>query len=353
MVIHGADIYQFDKQVIDFSSNKNPYKYPEIFDKYILNGIKNVNIYPDIQNRSLRKNISYYINYMYDREFDIDNVLPGNGSVELLDAIIFNYENIIIFNPAFSEYTLIAKKYNKNIIELDYIIDDNVGFPFEDIDKLDISNSLFIINSPNNPTGKSILPKSINELLKIVKNKNSKILLDEAFIENSNLESVLNYLNDLDDIYVLRAFTKTFSLPGLRLGYVISESDNILDIKKNILPWSVNSFATAFSEVLKNRELVLEYLEKSNNYIDEVKKFTFSFLKNCRDISYSKSDTIFFLIESSNKDDLIKFLLHNEIYVRDCESYKNLSKNSIRLAIRDMKDMKYLKIIIEKWESLC
>ena len=217
---HGANVEQMarmynknPKDIIDFSSNINP-NVIQGLEEYILEGLQESRSYPDIKYTNLRNNISQYIDVR--PEF----IIPGNGATEIIYLLMKSIDKrIAILNPTFSEYERSARLNNLDVINLN--LDESNEFEIdlnnikENINKFD---SLFVCN-PNNPNGKV---KNLEKLLDIIVDNNKLLIVDETFmefVEEEEKYSLVKYVEKYPNLFILKAVTKFFGLPGIRLGY--------------------------------------------------------------------------------------------------------------------------------------
>lgn len=247
---HGANIFKYSKSgdLLDFSSNINPYGPTERVKNNIREHLDLIARYPDVSYRKLFDVLEKYLGV------DKTHISLGNGAMEVIDATISLYENIVIFEPAFMEYEIRANVQKKNIkkINLDSSFKPNV----HDLD-FDLENTLVIITSPHNPSGVSLSKKEFDEIYEKVSNNGGAILMDEAFHEFSSVDyDLAKEISKYKNLFVVRAATKFFSLPGLRLGYLVSNFKN--DIDNHIPTWSVSSLVENLGEdLLLDEEFII------------------------------------------------------------------------------------------------
>lgn len=337
---HGANVEDMcekynknSKDIIDFSSNINPYLIDNL-EKYLLEGLKECVKYPDINYTNLRNNISKYL------DIDSSLIIPGNGATEIIYLLMRSIgKRLAILNPTFSEYERGAKLNDLEVINLyldkdkDFEIDiDNVK---ENIDKFD---SLFICN-PSNPIGKVY---NLDELLKLLNKHNKLLIIDETFMEFTEEEqkySLVKHISKNKNIFIIKAVTKFFGMPGLRLGYGVCSNKHLLEKMYRIKePWSINTFADKLSDYIFQDE---KYINDSKSYFAKEREFMVKNLSKLDNIKVYKTDTNFILIKlkekKANKLKQELFISAN-ILIRDASNFKNLDDNYIRVAIKSHKE---------------
>jgi len=325
---HGGILEDYSKDLLDFSTNINPLGYPDGVEEAIGEGVLALKRYPDLRYRELKTIVSEYLGG------SAEQTSLGCGSIEIIDALISLYDRIIISEPCFSEYRLRSEVRNK-IVEsypLDKILNEPSSL------KLDRDTSI-ILGNPNNPTGKRISKEKLLYLYKEVANKNSYLILDEAFFEFSSpdYDSVELFTGaGFSNVAIIRASTKFFGLPGLRFGYALSEKEIAERIDKIKLPWSLNAFVLPVARLIfKDKEFITnskEFFQVERDYLKKEYK-TFSFLKML------DTDCNFYLLKFNGVKASFVFdeLLKRGILTRKTENF-NLEFEALRLAIKSRED---------------
>ncbi|WP_343002369.1 pyridoxal phosphate-dependent aminotransferase [Intestinibacter bartlettii] len=341
---HGANVDNMAKKfgknendIIDFSSNVNPHIISDL-GKYVLEGLEKSRSYPDINYTNLRNNISDYI------KVDSELIIPGNGATEIIYLLMKSIKRrLAILNPTFSEYGRGAKLNNLEIIDFHLKEENNFSIDLDEIQKnMDKFDSLFICN-PNNPNGKV---KDLNELLDLMIENDKLLIVDETFMEFVGEEekySLINKIKQTPNLFILKAVTKFFGMPGLRLGYGVTSNKQII---KNIYeykePWTINSFAENLSNYLFKDK---EYINGSKNYYINERKFMLEELRKISRLKVYDTDTNFVLIklddDEANSLKLELFEKYN-ILIRDASNFIGLDKSYIRVAIKSHNDNKVL-----------
>lgn len=336
---HGANIFKYSKSgdLLDFSSNINPYGPTERVKNNIREHLDLIARYPDVSYGKLFDVLEKYLGV------DKTHISLGNGAMEVIDAAISLYENIVIFEPAFMEYEIRARVQKKNIkkINLDSSFKPNV----HDLD-FDLENTLVIITSPHNPSGVSLSKKEFDAIYEKVSNNGGTILMDEAFHEFSSVDyDLAKEISKYKNLFVVRAATKFFSLPGLRLGYLVSNFKS--DIDNHIPTWSVSSLVENLGEDLLLDE---EFIISSKAKLVKSRDKLFLELNKIDGIHPIPSDANYILIKTDfDNEMLFQNLLKKGILVRMCDNYANLGHQYIRVAVKkDEDNEKLLKALKEE-----
>lgn len=333
---HGGDLLsyedKFEGELVDYSSNINPLGPPQGLKDKLLEDYDQILSYPDIQYRKLRASIAGYLNC------PPDNVLVGNGAMEIIDLFNLISERVITMSPAFSEYSLRAKIHGKEYLEIPYREDFSL-----DMDRIKAEireKDLIILGNPNNPTGLRLEKEELLEVYKIVREKNAYLVLDEAFFEfvpfdYDSIDLFSQY--DYENVGIIRAATKFFAIPGIRLGYGCVSEKMADYIREKALTWSVNCFAE-----IAGRHIFLDkdYIKQSKEYITRERDFMLASLEEIKGIKPYKTLTNYILIRllNKNEDEVFEDLVKKGFVVRKCSSFKVLGNDHIRIAIKDRKN---------------
>lgn len=354
---HGANVFEIAKNkgieikdIRDFSSNINPLG-PS---KKALDDLKdNLNLlssYPDVDYIDLKSAISNYVNC------NSKNIVLGLGSTELLKEIVkyFAPKVSIILSPCYSEYENELRKINSKIIEYNLEEKKDFKIDLEELiktireDKVDF----LVFANPNNPTG-TIL--SASEIEKILKETDAKILVDETYIEFTDMSiySSTKLIDTYKNLAVVRGTSKFFALPGIRLGYGLSSDENFLNYFKNKeVLWQVNSVAEICGKVMFSDE---KYIEEVFNFITSRRNQIFSEISKIKNLKAYESFGNFILIKilrGPKAGKLREKLLEKGLVIRDCKSFNNLDENYFRICLlKDDDNEKLIKNLKEIYRS--
>ncbi|MFZ3058952.1 MAG: aminotransferase class I/II-fold pyridoxal phosphate-dependent enzyme [Candidatus Methanoperedens sp.] len=309
--------------LLDFSVNLNPLGPPK--SKKLLNGVfQNISKYPDNGYPGFKKAAADSLNVLPE------NIIPGNGSSELIrlfaETVIGPGDKVIIPSPTFGEYEFQCRLFGAEIEYIDY----------REITKVNPRGykAVFLCN-PNNPTGNLLRRRDVIEMAKICALSETFLFVDEAFIELSDpRESIADIAASCDFICVLRSLTKTYAVPGLRIGFAVASPDFAGLLNNARLHWNMNSAASAVGEQLLRKNQ--DYIKKSLGLIRKEREWLASRLCGIRGFKPYPSDTNFILIDAGNfginSRELTARMLKRGIIIRDCASFG--LENHIRVAVR-------------------
>lgn len=338
---HGGNIYEAAKryglkeeEILDFSSNINPLGISKKTLKGLRDNLKHIVRYPDSNSLRLREAIGRYYS------INPENILVGNGATALIHHIprVLRPKRVLMPVPTFSEYESGCKASGAKI---KYIrLEEADGFRINEteiIKCLDNVQLLFLCN-PNNPTGQLLPRKGVLKIVDKADKKGVTVVLDEVFIDYAERESLIKEAVRKKNLIVLRAFTKFFAMPGLRLGYLAANSDIINMLKEVMGSWPVNSLAqTAGEIILKDRN----YIQKSIRYIEKERGHLIKGISEIDGLMPFPSSTNFILIKIK-KDRLNVPMLYNilakkGILIRDCSSF-GLGGKFFRIAVKKIEE---------------
>jgi|SaaInlLV_10m_DNA_2_1039722.scaffolds.fasta_scaffold04417_4 histidinol-phosphate/aromatic aminotransferase/cobyric acid decarboxylase-like protein/choline kinase len=274
---------------------------------------------------------------------ETENIIVGNGAAEIINAIGDVLEGTfgMVF-PTFNEYPE-SIGYDRVV----RFIPKNDGFSYDikDLKLLaDKSDNLILIN-PDNPSGNFNSKDNLIELLDYMKSQNKSIIIDESFVdfaENGEKQTLIeqNLIDKYTNLIIIKSISKSYGVPGIRLGVVISSNIDVLEKFKNeISIWNINSFGEYFLQIIgkyKKEYIVACKLirEERNRFFNELKKISF--------LEIYPSSANYFLCKVKNKftaTKLTESLIENDLYIKDLTGKIGFeNKEYIRLAVRDQND---------------
>ena len=323
---HGGDIYG-GGVTLDFSANTNPYGTPE----GVLNAVKaalpEMHRYPDPYCRCLVDAIADF------EGVDKKYILCGSGAAELIYAYCaaVRPKTALELAPTFSEYSLGLKRVGTAVKHYyltpdnDFRLDEHFLYHLEDT----TPEAVFLCN-PNNPTGALIEPELLERILDFCGKSEIRLFLDECFLDLSdNGQSMKAYLRDYPNLFLLKAFTKSYGMAGIRLGYCLcSDSELLTAMAREVQPWNVSSLAQAAGiAALKETDFLnrtKELIQMERPWLkDRLESFGF---RVC------PSEVNYLLFQGPT--DLHRKLKEKGIAIRNCDNYPGLCPGWYRVAVR-------------------
>ncbi|WP_438710158.1 pyridoxal phosphate-dependent aminotransferase [Aquimarina muelleri] len=276
-------------------------------------------------------------------ELDAFQVLITNGATEAFYNItsVFWGKKAAIGIPTFSEYEDACKKSALKIRYYDRSEVTNISF----------NEDLVFLCNPNNPNGFS---NSVLEIEKMVKNfPNTMFIVDEAYIDFTfKTESCVLLLEKYNNLIIVKSLTKLFSIPGLRLGYILCSKQTGEKLQQSKMPWSVNTMAIEagkfifenYKDLHPNMAILLDYCKKLQQQVNTIKGLT-----------VIPSETNYFLaqLEKPNASSLKNYLAHtHHLLIRDASNFRGLDEHYIRIASQDPKKNELLVNALQQWSIL-
>lgn len=315
---HGNDAYRFKNRIkADFSTNVWYGAEPAGLKEHLFSQWHHINSYPEVLAESLGEVIAEH------HTINNQQVLINSGTTEsiYLIAQAFSEKTSSIVTPTFAEYEDACRMNDHTVTYLPW--------PTNGDELPTITTDLLFICNPNNPTG-----ASFHELEKWIQlYPKTLFVVDEAFIEFTlTLTSAIELTKTYNNLIVMRSMTKAYSIPGLRLGYLISNEAIVQRLKKYKQPWTVNSMALEAGKYIFNhfsacQPPVLQLLEDKHAFTE--------LLKENPNLEVFESDTHFFLVRDKRQtaSELKKWLLETHgLLIRDASNFHGLDSHSFRLA---------------------
>jgi len=274
-----------------------------------------------------------------------DYIVVGNGAAELIKCLMENWVgrlgNII---PTFEEYP--------NRLDKDHLVQfvpSNEGFNYTADDVMSYFedkaiDTLLLIN-PDNPSGNYIPFNDLLCLVEWTKKKNVRFVVDESFVDFASVDGQYSLLDNSilsnnAHLIVVKSISKSYGVPGFRLGVLASGNTELIDkMKKQVAIWNINSFGEFYMQIYEKYHK--DYIKACEMFKEERNIF----YKELREIPYLEvypSQANYFLCRVKDKytsNELALKLLKYNILIKDCSTKKAFTGDSfIRIAIRNRMD---------------
>ncbi len=347
-LVHGGDIYSKrdlpkNLKLIDFSANINPLGLPKGVKKAIVNGIDDFCNYPDPLCRELKKEISVYLKVPESYLF------CGNGAADVIYriAVAIRPEKVLLTAPTFSEYEEAVKLLGSDVEYFYLLKEKSFNIEIDILDKITSDIRLMFICNPNNPTGVLTDKEMVLKIAEKCKLTRTILVVDECFmdfLDNTQDYSIMDSLENYDNVIVLKAFTKIYAMAGIRLGYGICSNTNVIEgLHRAGQPWNV-SVAAQKCGIAALKEI--DYVNQTRELIKNNRIFLEnSLIKLGFEVVNSQANYILFRTEiKSLPMELEKF----GILIRSCGNYRGLDETYFRIAVKSKEDNQYLVNCIKK-----
>lgn len=296
-----------------------------------------INRYPDFQPDNL---LDAYSDYC---QLPKAQVLATRGADEGIELLIRTFctpyqDNILICPPTYGMYAISAENHGAGISKVPLINNEL------DLDGLAAQvgqAKVVFLCSPGNPTGNLLPHEQIKQALELFKDS-AIVVVDEAYIEFDAKQSVASWLNDFDNLVVLRTLSKAFALAGLRCGFTLASTDIITMMSKVIAPYPISApVAEIASKALNHEGLLL-----MTNRVKQVCALRLSLIEWLAQQSWCQhvfdSDANFVLFKTDKKDEIFSLLAKENILIRDQSKQMQL-ENCLRISIGSEQELETLK----------
>jgi len=277
------------------------------------------------------------------------NIFLGNGSDEAIDILIRAFcnpgkDNIIILPPTYGMYEVSARINDVGVRSVN--LNTDLQIDMSEINSvIDKNTKLIFVCSPNNPTGGIINKKEIENLLY---NFDGIVVVDEAYIDFSDAQSMLPDIHKYPNLVILQTFSKAWGLAGLRVGMAFGNAETISVMNKIKVPYNVGELV---------QKLILQALDnkdKVNEMIAVLKKERELLVRNLSDFSFVKgilpSQANFLLVKTDSPNELYDFLISNNLVVRN-RSTLPLCEGGLRITIGTPDENKRLVSLLSIFEK--
>ena len=274
-----------------------------------------------------------------------ENILVGNGAAELINVLKYVVgKKIGLTIPSFNEY---VRCFPNNKFVFINSKDNDYKLSIESLkETLNIVDTLIVI-SPDNPSGSCLTYDETIMLLDLAKKLKKQIIFDESFVDFASDNYTLindDILNKYKNLIVIKSISKSYGVPGLRLGILGTSNKKYLNTINNNLPvWNINSFAEYFLQVISLYKS--DYIIGCNKIKEERNRF-YDELSKIDKISVYSSEANYFMIRlnQGNANELAEYLLENKKILIKVLNGKNGfdQKEYIRIAIKLKEENNYL-----------
>ena len=323
---HGGDIWTHEG-ILDFSANLHPLGMPPQVAQAARAAVEQAVHYPDPLCRALRDAIA-------ERDgVEAAQVICGNGAADLIFRLCTTLRprRALVTAPTFSEYeeglalSGCAVEHVPLSPERQFDVDDAI------LEAIVPGMDLAFLCTPNNPTGRLIPPALLERILRRCDETGTRLVLDECFIELTDGETMAGSLLEHPQLFLLRAFTKTYAVPGLRLGYGLCADGDLLErLYAAAQPWSVSNVAQAAGVAAC---ACRDWPERGREILRVQRP---SLLQALRSLGCTvwEGQANYLLFRARGVTDLKERLLGKNILIRSCANYHGLGPDFYRVCVR-------------------
>lgn len=311
---------------LDFSASLNPLGPPDPIGD-LLNNASDLRDYPYTSRTELRQRIAS------QHDLSPERILIGAGTSGLIQLLCSSLSGgkVTVPVPTFTEYEDLSEAFGWDVVTVNRLsFDDSVcldqRFEVQDTDLLFFCN-------PNNPTGRTFERNRLIPLIDRCESENCTIVLDEAYLPLTNEPSEATLVNDVtnfDSLVVLRSFSKTYGMAGVRIGYLISSPGTVGYLKNRQNPWPVGRFAL---EAASRAVPLNEFVTRSRQFFNRQRETVRSKLRGIQGLQVLPSNTNYYLCRSTMVD-IVDRLQRKSITVRNASTFSNLERGWFRFSLK-------------------
>ena len=334
MRVHGGDILsyeaQFHKKPLDFSVNVSPIGLPEGVRQAVINALDASGEYPDVSCRELRQALADY------HGIDPEWILCGNGAADLIDRLAFaltgtEEKKILLTAPTFTEYRYAFERFGLECVSYPLSYENGFAIGEDFPDRISSDLTAVMLCEPNNPTGKTTDRKLLNRILEKCKSCGVMLIIDECFqefLDEPEAHMMQGYL-EKNPLLILKSFTKTYAMAGIRLGYCLCADQELLKkMEQAAQPWAVSGLAQAAGVAALKETAYLKKVQIQNqNERNRLKAALAD--AGCKYVQGEANYILFW----HERTDLSDRLAEQGILIRTCTDYEGLNPHWYRVAV--------------------
>ncbi len=335
---HGGNVFAWardtgldPRKIIDLSASINPLGPPPSARKAFFQSFDTISSYPDGEGRELKAALARH------HGVKTAEMLLGNGSTQLIYLLCraLKPRKALVVRPAFSEYGNALKLGGTEIRSYFLLPQYEFKLPLQDfLEGCARGLEMIFLSNPNSATGQLIPKREMTEIARFCSTKKIFLVVDEAFMDFAEGESVKDLIRENPYLVVLRSLTKYYSLPGLRIGYLLAQSRIVDLLGLHQEPWSVNGPVQKVALACLGDT---RFRLKTAKWLAQERKFLFDTLAKMKGFYPFPSQANFILMRlecpKSNAMDLRRFLLPRGVLIRSCDSFSTLGENYFRVAV--------------------
>lgn len=329
--VHGADVYS-NRVILDFSSNVSPLGTPRCVKKAVTDAAKKIYQYPDPYCRRLVEKISEY------EKVSGSYIICGNGAADIIFAlaVAVKPKRALIVTPTFCEYENSLKAIDCHIEYFRLKQETNFDITSDILEEIKKGYDIVYICNPNNPTGKLYKKITMLDIANLCKETNTRMFIDECFMDltgQAEQASLVDEIKNNSSIFILKAFTKSFGMAGVRLGYGITSDEKLLEAISSVSQvWNVSTIAQEAGCAALSH---IGILNKIQDIIKPERKYLQEELVALGFKVYDSSAN--FLLFQGEKD-LYQKMLKKGIMLRRCYNFDGLDDSFYRCAVKSHND---------------
>jgi threonine-phosphate decarboxylase len=321
---HGGDVWGY-RDIKDYSSNVNPLGAPPKLNEYIMEAAADLTNYPDDSCADLKAAISERYG------IPADSIVVGAGSAEIIrlfpEVFVRPGDAVVMPRPTFSEYGFACRLMGARMVDVP--LDEERSFRIDTgrlISAVGPGTKAVYLCNPNNPTGLMIGRGEVMELVEEAARRDAMVFLDETLLELSERDREVSCVDEVgshDNLFIIRSFTKSFAMPGLRIGYGFGSREVVRYLDAGRLSWNLGTIEQRVAARLMRDER--GHVRRAVDMLVREKERMHTQVSGILPYPIPKPDSYFFFcpvhrlgITSSQFRSL---MLERDVLVRDCSSF--------------------------------
>lgn len=323
--MHGGDTYGYEN-LTDLSINLHPFGVPPEITATLRGAVEEISAYPDPYCRDLRTAISQRDGVKKEE------IICGNGAADLIFRLVqqISPKKALIPAPTFAAYQSALSSVGCEIKSNTLLPENNFNLDEGFLQSLTEDIQMVFLCTPNNPTARVISPVIMEKIAEKCLEIRCYLVIDECFLELSHHPHSFHELLKNSFVVLLRAFTKSYALAGLRLGYCLTSNEKLREsLISASQPWSVSSLAQVAGRVACG---LPEWTEQGRAWLREEQPRLEAGLLELG-VKIWPGEGNFLLFQWEGEENLQEKLLSHQVFIRDCSNFPGLGKDFYRVAI--------------------
>lgn len=335
--VHGGQGWRYGG-VEDYSHNLNPLGPPEIINNIIVSATSEIGHYPDDGCAELKAVLARR------HSLGDGNVMVGAGSSDIIRAFPSTFvdpgDKVIIARPTFAEYCRQCRIAGGTIADLLLTESDDFRINRDQLSRMMPGAKALYICNPNNPTGRVEPREKVLSIADECLEKGVMLFLDETLLDlvaGSDAVSCAEFVEEYPNMVIACSLTKSFAIPGVRVGYGLAAEETVRHMEKVRTPWNVGGIEQQVAKILVRDHM--GHVEKAARMMDSEKRWMFEELKGIGFPVYGPSDSFFYFCPLSSlgvdAPTFVDRMLDSRILVRDCTSFGRPFDGYVRFCVKD------------------
>ena len=324
---HGGNIYDY-ANCLDFSTNLNPLGPPASVRQAVSDSLIHLTDYPQVGYEPLRSAIGHY------EEVPAGQVICGNGAAELIYTLCQARmpKRALLAVPSFAEYAQALAGVGCAVEQFYLQASEGLALTGRFLDAFTEDLDIVFLCNPNNPTGLLIEPDLLQRILEKCEKLKILLVVDECFLDfvkEPEKHTLKEELEEHPHLFLLKAFTKRYAMPGVRLGYGLCADQALLDeMRTKVQPWNISCMAMAAGLAALQEKA---HVEEGRQIVFKERFFLQEALSELGlPLFPTDANYIFF----QGPENLFAECVKRGILIRDCSNYDGLETGYFRIAVK-------------------